>query len=427
VQVADCIEFTNNRKGSTCLTKTPMEAIGTGSAGLGRAGVPLPVLRLRHCHRCGLPETYETIEFDAKGVCNMCLQKDFKDGEIDWVSRRVSLEGLIEKYRGRHDYDCIVPFSGGKDSTYTLNYLVKEFGVKPLVVQFDHGFMRPQLRENNERTFRRLGVEVVSFRPNWELVKRVMLESLVRKGDFCWHCHTGIFAYPMHVALKFKTPLIFWGEPSSEYSAYYDYRDDEVEEVDETRFNRFVNLGITAEDMAGMIAGDFEFDPRDLTPFTYPKKRDLRRLGVRSVCLGSYIPWDVKENVAEIHRDLGWEGDEVENVPFHLYPYEKIECWMQGVRDYIKYLKRGYSRLTQMTALDLRNQRIDKRSAEDLIAEYENRRPPSLDLFLEYLGLSEKEFNEIVLKTAVAPFNADLSAVRRGSPTSDFSTWYRES
>ena len=83
--------------------------------------------------------------------------------------------------------------------------------------------------------------------------------------------------------------LIFWGEPSSEYTAYYDYRDDEVEEVDETRFNRFINLGITAEDMAGMISHDFKFDPRDLAPFTYPPVRDLRRLGYRSVSLGSYI------------------------------------------------------------------------------------------------------------------------------------------
>ena len=38
-------------------------------------------------------------------------------------------------------------------------------------------------------------------------------------------------------------PLVFWGEPSAEYTAYYSY--DEAEEVDERRFNRFVNLGIT--------------------------------------------------------------------------------------------------------------------------------------------------------------------------------------
>lgn len=386
----------------------------------------LPIVELVLCVRCGLPETYETIEFDSEGVCNICRQKEFRDVEIDWAARRKTLGELVEQYRGKHEYDCIVPFSGGKDSTFTLHYLVKEFGIKPLVVQFNHGFLRPTLLKNNERTFRQLGVEVLSFTPNWKVVKRVMLESLIRKGDFCWHCHTGIYSYPMHVALKYNTPLIFWGEPSSEYTAYYDYRDDEVEEVDETRFNRFINLGITAEDMAGMISHDFKLDPRDLAPFTYPPIRDLRRLGYRSVSLGSYIPWDVRSQAQLIQDELGWEGDEVENMPPGLYRYEKIECYVQGVRDYIKFLKRGYHRVTQMTALDLRNGRIEKAEAERLVREFENKRPPSLDIFLEYLDITEEEFNGIVLNTVVPPHQPDFDAITPGRKTWDFDLWYRE-
>ena len=167
---------------------------------------------LKHCTACNLPETYETIEFDESGVCNICRQKEFKDQAIDWSGRREQLGLLIEQYRGKYDYDCIVPFSGGKDSTFTLHYLMKEFKIKPLVVQFNHGFMRQGLLKNNERTFRKLGVDFVSFTPNWQLVKRLMLEALIRKGDFCWHCHTGIYSYPMHVALQHKVPLLFWGD-----------------------------------------------------------------------------------------------------------------------------------------------------------------------------------------------------------------------
>lgn len=381
---------------------------------------------LKRCVKCGFPETYETIEFDAQGVCNICRQKNFKDNSIDWPARKKMLDTLIEEYRGKHDYDCLVPFSGGKDSSYTLNYLVREYKIKPLVIQFNHGFMRPTLNKNNERTFKKLGVDVLSFTPNWKVVKRLMREALVRKGDFCWHCHTGIFAYPMHVAIRYQVPLIFWGEPSSEYTAYYDYTKNEIEEVDETRFDRFVNLGITAQDMEGMIKHDFNLDPRDLAPYTYPKNRDLKKLGYRSVCLGSYVPWDVKKNTAEIQKELGWQGDEVENVPFEQYPYEKIECYMQGVRDYIKWLKRGYSRVTQMTALDLRNGRIEKEAAEKLIRDNEGKRPPSLDLFLQYLEISEDEFNDIVSKTVVAPHKPDFSCIQPGKKTHDFDLWYRE-
>ena len=120
-----------------------------------------------------------------------------------------------------------------------------------------------------------------------------------------------------------------------------------------------------------------------------------------------------------------------------LYRYEKIECYVQGVRDYIKFLKRGYHRVTQMTALDLRNGRIEKAEAERLVREYENKRPPSLDIFLEYLDITEEEFNGIVLKTVVPPHQPDFDAItpagRHGISTSGIerneigARWNRES
>ena len=84
---------------------------------------------------------------------------------------------------------------------------------------------------------------------------------------------------------------------------------------------------------------------------------------------------------------------------------------MQGVRDYLKYLKRGYSRVTQMTALDIRNDRMRLEEADELVAEWEGKRPPSLDIFLEYLEMSEEEFNEIyydIYGSATSPEICDL-------------------
>lgn len=381
---------------------------------------------LKSCTRCGLPETYETIEFDDQGVCNICRAHAHKRENIDWASKKPQFDAIIEEYRGKYEYDCIVPFSGGKDSTFTLYHLVKEYKIKPLVVQFNHGFMRPTLLANNERTFKALGVDVLSFTPNWHVVRRLMLEALIRKGDFCWHCHTGIFSYPMHVALRYETPLVIWGEPSTEYTAYYDAKDEREEEVDETRFNRFVNLGVTAEDMAGMISKDFDFDPRDLKPYTYPAMKDLRKLRVRSICLGSYIPWDTKSQSALIQKELGWKGDQVEGMPWELYPYEKIECYMQGVRDYIKFLKRGYSRVSQMVALDQRNGRMTTDVANDIVRQFEGTKPPALPLFLDYVGLTEAQFNDIVMKTVVRPHEPDFAAIQEAPKTWDNDRWYRE-
>lgn len=373
---------------------------------------------MKRCNACMLPETHETISFDKVGTCNICRQVEFKNESIDWNAKKIELDQLVESHRGKYDYDCIVPFSGGKDSTWTLYYLVKEYGLKPLVVRFDHGFFRPNLEENTKKVCRSLGVDIMTFTPNWKVVQRLMLQSFLEKGDFCWHCHTGIFSYPMWIALEKKVPLIFWGEPSSEYTAYFSY--DQTEDVDEKRFNRYVNLGISADDMFVRLGG--KVDPRDLKPFSYPMLKDLRALNYRSVCLGSYIPWDVKRQSKIIMDELGWKGDQVENVPPQ-YDYEKIECQMQGVRDYIKYIKRGYSRPSHLVAIDIRNGRIDRDEGQRLIEEYEGKRPPSLDLFLEFVGLTEEEFLKIAMSHQVSPYVHDPEMTKAGARTHDFDSW----
>jgi N-acetyl sugar amidotransferase len=375
---------------------------------------------LKRCSKCITPETHETIVFDEDGVCNICRQNEFKQGKIDWESKKKDLDELVESYRGKYDYDCIVPFSGGKDSVWTLYYLVKEYGLKPLVVRFDHCFMRPKLEENVKTVIRELGVDVHHFIPNWKVVQKLMLQSFLEKGDFCWHCHTGIFAYPMQVALRHNVPLIFWGEPSAEYTAYYSY--DQPEEVDEKRFNRYINLGISSEDMLVRLEGLVE--ERDLKPYSYPSLKELRKMKYRSVCLGSYIPWDVKKQVDIIEKELGWQGDQVENVPPG-YEYEKIECHFQGVRDFMKYIKRGYTRPCHLASIDIRHGRITRDDALKIIDEYENKRPPSLDLFLDFVGLTEEEFMEISMGHMVSPYEHDPKTTKPGVKTHDFEDWSR--
>ena len=359
--------------------------------------------KLNICTSCVMPETAESLAFDAQGKCSVCHQIDFKHEGIDWEARKKDLHEMVEKYRGKHDYDCVVPFSGGKDSVFTLWYLVRELNLKCLVVRFDHGFLRPQVQDNANRAFRKLGVDVIHFTPNWQVVRKLMFEAFSRRGDFCWHCHTGIFSYPMWISLRFNVPLIFWGEPGSEYSSFYSY--DEVEEADERRFNRKINLGINAEDMLGMLddtISDYKVTERDLKPYTYPPSRDLRKAGTRSVFLGTYVPWDVRKQVKIIQDELGWKGDEVEGIPPE-YNYEKIECFMQGVRDYIKYLKRGFGRTSHLASIDIRNNRLTREEGVELVDKYDGRRPAALDPFLKILDISEEQFMEIVEKHVVAP------------------------
>ena len=362
------------------------------------------MIDLKRCIKCTLPETHETITFSNEGLCSVCQNAALKK-EVDWDERNLILRKLLEKNRDIDaDYDCIIPFSGGKDSTFTLYYVVKELKLKPLVVSFDHGFYRPNLIANREKVLTKLGVDFLLFRPNWLLVKELMLKSFLDKGDFCWHCHTGIASYPHWVAVEKNIPLLIWGESSSEYTNYFDVND--FHSIDEVSYNRISNLGISGEDMFYRLKG--EFQKRDFKAFTFPPLDSLKKIGYKSFPLGNYLKWDTRKQVEIIKKELGWQGDQVEGVPPQ-YEYEKIECAMQGVRDYIKYIKRGYARTTHLTSIDIRNDSgLDRETAMKLISEFEGKRPASLDKFLEYVGLSEIDFLEIAQGHNVDPWDGKV-------------------
>ena len=376
---------------------------------------------LERCSKCVLPITWETLYFDKKGICNICHNWKQKEETTNWIKREKDLVKIFETVKKeKHQYDCVVPYSGGKDSTFTLWSIVRKYQLKPLVVSFDHGFYRPRTIENRTRTFKKLGVDVITFTPNWQIVKKLMLETLIRKGDFWWHSHCGIYAYPMQIAVKFEIPLVIWGEGGGEYEGYFKFAD--LEQTDEWKFNRRIILGMRAEDLAGFI----NVEPRDLAPYIYPTKQEIEQAGVRSLPLGKYISWDVQKQVKINKKELGWQEDETETG----YPgitYEKIECMFEGMRDYIKYLKRGFSRMTHLATLDIRHGRITREQALKMIEKNEGKKPQSLKVFLEYIGISEDDFNDIVSKHLIPPAKLiNPAKLKSGKQLWDQKLWYRE-
>ncbi len=338
--------------------------------------------KMKYCARCILPQTHESINFDDKGICNVCRLAEIKHEEIDWDQRGRILNEIIDRYRGKGQYDCIVPFSGGKDSAFQLWYVVKKLGLRPLAVRFNHWGYRPLVQENNVRTFKKLGVDVLEFTANWQVVKKLMLTSLKETGDFCWHCHTGVFAHTMQIAVKFNIPLVIWGEASSEYRAYHDPR--ELEELNEKKFDEMIDLGINADKMYELLNG--EVDKRDLMPFVFPPKDEMERLGAKAIYLGNYIKWHTKRQVEIIKKELG--------------------C-----------------RTNHLACIDIRNGEIDRETGWELAREYDGKRPASLDQFLRIVGISEKEFEEILLSKEEFDWGFDHGKLEDGKPLPDMDKW----
>jgi hypothetical protein len=194
---------------------------------------------------------------------------------------------------------------------------------------------------------------------------------------------------------------------------------EDFHSIDSSSYNRVANLGISAEDMYFRLGEEFEL--REFLPFTLPPSNEMQAKKVASFPLGNFINWDTESQVALIQRELGWEGDEVEGVPLD-FKYEKIECMMQGMRDFLKYSKRGYARTTHLTSIEIRNGRMSRDNAEMLVEEYEGKRPYSLDLFLEYLDISETELFEILSTKIIDPWNGKIP-VSIGKRPHDFQDW----
>ena len=381
---------------------------------------------MKKCKNCNLPETYETIVFKDDS-CNLCDERSGYEN-IDWDLRIKELKKLLNKYRKNSGYDCIIPYSGGKDSTFQVHYSVKELNLKPLVVRFNHGFMRPNINSNSERFLKKIGVDFLDFSPNWKIVKFLMEESFRRKGDFCWHCHTGIFAYPLRLAVSLNIPLVIYGEPQSFHSSYYKVEEFEKENIE--KFEMLRTLGISSEDMVGMIneRQEEKITLRDLEPYTFPDEKEFIKKKILPINLGNYIKWDVESQVNIIKELYGWKSDELEGVPDELNPYgSKIECFMQGSRDYIKFLKRGYSRITQNSAELVKKGTITSDQARKLIEANEGEIPPSLDLFLEYIKMDKEDFYKICESMEVFPHKRDTNKnYKISKKTKDFDKWFRE-
>jgi len=177
----------------------------------------------RLCVRCVLPENFPGVKFDEHGVCNHCLSAPTLEEVKESVANLHSeLVNAIENNKGGRDYDCIVAYSGGKDSSYTLMALSRDFGLKCLAVTVDNGFMSDQARINAARVTSALGVDYQLFTPAWSFMSGMYRESvnnpdihsraaIKRASAICNSCIGLINVYMIRLALMHGSRLIAGG------------------------------------------------------------------------------------------------------------------------------------------------------------------------------------------------------------------------
>lgn len=359
----------------------------------------IPFQELTYCVRCCLPETLEGMNFDAMGMCPSCRSSEEKM-RIDWEQRERDLARMLgrEKEISGSNYDCILPISGGKDSFFQAHVLVKKYGLKPLAVTFSHNWFSETGFYNLQRCLEVFDLDQVQFTPSRRLVNRLARKSLLEIGDACWHCHSGVGAFPMQVAVKWKIPLLVWGESIAENDGRGTYRDNPYE------FDREYFTRVSAKKYPHEMV-DENLSESDMRPFDMPSVEEIEAVGVRGIHLGDYIFWDDERQTEFIREEYGWKETEIEGA---YKGYKTAECIMPGVHDFTCYLKRGFGRSTWQAATDVRNGLLTREEGFEVIRQHDMVRPGALDYFLEITELSEDEFMAEISRQRVSALKGNL-------------------
>ena len=348
---------------------------------------------MKYCKKCVMPDTKPDLYIDEEGICNACRSYEQRV-EINWDARKQELLTILNNYRSKNgsNWDCIIPVSGGKDSTYQVIRML-QLGLNPLCVTATTCDLS-EIGKKNINNIKNLGVDYIEFSPNPIVRRKLNKIGLTQVGDISWPEHVGIFTIPVRAAVQFNVPLIVWGENSqNEYGGPASASENHI--LNRRWLEEFGGLlGLRVTDLIGMDG----IEGRHLIPYSYPSDEELQRVGVTGLFLGYYIPWDGYSNalIAQAHG-FSTLGTTVEG---SIVNYENLDNHQTGIHDYFKFLKFGFGRATDIACLHLRRKRITRKDAIAMVKKHDGKFPKSylgkpIEEILAQLDITTDEFVKI--------------------------------
>jgi len=341
------------------------------------------------CTKCVLPESYPGIFFDENGICNYC--NDFfknigYEAKPDFDLLKKKLLNIFDKSRSSIHYNCLVPLSGGKDSSYILYLCMKEFKLKTLALTFDNGFLSDIGRQNISNAIDILGVDHVYIKPSWPDMKiayRIMLENY---GFSCVFCDHSIFYISRYIQKQLDIPLLILGgsprtqgKPSNllyriDYNAIYSaFKKSEFESF---YFNNFPW---------------FKTNIKDENP--------LGIVDVDRISLPYYIEWKEEEIPNILHNELKWKSCKETT--------EHVDCDVAKIKDYVANRIWGFTWKEIKYSDLIRDNQMTREDATKLLkSDYKNleKEPFYFEEYLKKLDYTRFQFNEIVKNINKLPF-----------------------
>jgi len=315
----------------------------------------------KRCTKCLIPNTRPDTHFNEHGVCSACTTYE-KRKEIDWSNRKLLLEELFESApKNGSGYDCIVPSSGGKDSTYQVLTLI-ELGVKPLVVTASTCHLT-EIGRSNIDNLKRFAT-TIEVSPNTEVRKKLNKAGLEMVGDISWPEHVSIFTTPFKAAIAYGIPLIMYGEnPQAEYGG--PPGTEQAREMTRRWVSEFGGfLGLRPDDLIGHDG----ITKQDMQDYQAPDARTISERHIQAHFLGHYLPWDSAQN-ARIATKNGMRAIQASHANWWLC--ENQDNAQTGLHDYMMYRKYGYGRGCAQISVDIRQGKVPRETALEWVQHHD--------------------------------------------------------
>jgi N-acetyl sugar amidotransferase len=313
------------------------------------------------CRECLIPTTRPDTAF-VQGICSACINHK-KRAEIDWAGRLDELVSILKASKNGTGFDCIVPSSGGKDSTYQVLRII-ELGFRPLVVTASTCMLTDVGRKNIDNLARY--ATTIEVTPSREVRRKLNRLGLELVGDVSLPEHWSIFSTPFRIAADLGIPTLIYGECPQEA-----YGGPIGTEAARTMTRRWTSefggyLGLRPQDMVGTEG----ISHADMLDYMLPSDEKLSR--VTAYWLGQYEEWSTHRNL-ERSADAGM----IQQLPClaNWWEGENQDSALTGLHDHAMYRKYGYGRGCAQISVDIRNDEVSRPAAMAWIMEFDGRFP----------------------------------------------------
>ena len=348
---------------------------------------------MKYCKKCLMPSTRPRIVFDEEGVCNACRHAEEKYKSIDWNARREEFIKLIEPFKSEDGrWDCVVPWSGGKDSSSIAYKLKFEFGMNPFLVTFS-----PQIPTEvglkNMDELQQLGFDNIFFKPNLKVDRYLARRFFMERGNQKVSWDAGVNSIPIKVAVKFKIPLVFYAEHGeSEYGG-------KIIKEESKKIRDFAEVleHQVGDDPRNWV--DDNLSEKDLNPYTYPDLWEIKEVGVKAMYFGYFFKWSMFNNYSFVNSKFHFHKHPKGRTSGTFTDFDSLDDKSDNLYYYMQYIKFGFGRCVRDACRMIQNGQMTREQGLELARKYDGEFPAEhLNEVLEYLNMTKKELLEIIDK-----------------------------